>query len=348
MQKSVPVTSRSANKAATPVGVEERERRNGASVPAFADGVAGSDYASVPLQVASAGTKREAENEAIGEQRLVEIIPKDKEEALSAPAGFAAPGTHTISAVFGKGRPPETVMGGPAPAMGDTRLQAVAPGGSPTTGNASNDCTPSASTVSFDAVSADATNWRVDVKSLTLHGVVNVADWPSKPADTSTPNTANPVDGGNITAGNFQAAIDDMADYNTVGGGRGPDWHSTATSSAHEWAHWNTDWIADSVNSNKGGDWSKANTELDAITEPKATSADPAAAKAAMQGRVNARLRTFNNAAITRWNAIPDTAGVAGSTGYVAGAGVLATLIGSVRTYATSKGWTGTPPAPGP
>jgi len=347
MQLSAPAT-KLAQKAATPARGEERRRRANAGAPAFVDGLDRADYAGVPLQAMPARAKQEGEDEATGAQGLIEIVPKDKDEAHSAPAGLATPGTHTIATILRKGRPPETVMGSPAPAMGDTHLQAVAPSGSPTTGSASNDCTPSASTISFDAVSADATNWRVDVKSLTLHGVVNVADWPSKPSDPSTPNTANPVDGGNITAGNFQGAIDDMADYNTVGGGRGPNWHSTAASSAHEWAHWNTDWIADSVNSNKGGEWSKANGELDAITEPKASSADAAAAKTAMQGRVDARLLTFNNAAITRWNAIPDTAGVAGSTGYIAGAAVLATLISSVRTYATSKGWTGTPPAPGP
>ncbi|WP_395715199.1 hypothetical protein [Reyranella sp.] len=350
MQRAVPVASRAANKAVTPVGEEERTKHNGAKVPAFADGVAGSDYAAVPLQATSAGTKREAEDEdeAVGEQGLVEIIPKDKEEAHAAPAGFATPRTHTIRTILRKGRPPETLMGSPAPLIGDTHHQTVAPSGSPTTGSSSNDCTPATSTISFDAVSADADNWRVDVTALTLQGQVNVADWPSKPTDTATPNTANPVDGGNITSGNFQSAIDDMADYNTVGGGRGPNWHSTAASSAHEWAHWNTDWVADSIGSAKGGNWSKTNQELDAIKEPKSSSADAAAAKAAMQGRVSARLTKFDNAATKRWNAIPDSPGVAGSTGYIAGAAVLATLISSVRTYATSKGWTGTSPAPGP
>ena len=57
-------------------------------------------------------------------------------------------------------------MGGHAPQRGDTHHQIVGPAGLPTTGNASNDCTPAASTISFDAVSADAANWRADVQSL--------------------------------------------------------------------------------------------------------------------------------------------------------------------------------------
>jgi hypothetical protein len=349
VQRSAPVTAEASRRTAPAAGVDERTKRNRGAVAALAGSLDLAGFADVPLRAPTVRVKHEGEDEPAAEQGLVEVIPKDKEEAPSAPAGLAAPGTHTISTIFRKGRPPETVMGGsPGPAMGNTHHQAVGPSGSPTTGDTSNDCTPAASTLDFKAVSADATNWRADVQSLTLQGVVNVADWPSNPTSTATPNTANPVDGGNITAANFQSAIDDMADYNTAGGGRGPNWHSTAASSAHEWAHWNTDWIADSVNGAKGGKWSKANQDIDAIVEPKASSATAADAKTAMQGRVSARLRTFNNAAITRWNAIPDTAGVAGSTGYIAGAAVLATLISSVRTYATTKGWTGTPPAPGP
>lgn len=348
MQRSTPVTAPSVRRAAVAIGAKERSGRSGTPAAAFIDGPVPAGYGDVPLRTPAARVKHKGEEGAPPGQGLVQIIPKDREEARSAPAGFGAPGTHTISTVLRKGRPPDTVMGGHAPQRGDTHHQIVGPAGLPTTGNASNDCTPAASTISFDAVSADAANWRADVQSLTLQGVVNVAPWPSNPTSTATPNTANPVDGGNITAANFQSAIDDMADYNTVGGGRGPNWHSTATSSAHEWAHWNTDWIKDSVNSAAGGNWSKANQEIDAITQPKASSATAADAKTAMQGRVNARLLTFNNAAITRWNAIPDTAGVAGSTGYIAGAAVLATLIGSVRTYATTKGWAGAPPAAGP
>lgn len=351
MQRSAPIAAEAVRRAAPAVRAEERTKRFVGAAPAFGGDPERTGYADVPLEAPAVRAKHEGEgeDEAVDAQGLVQIIPKDKEEVRSAPPGMISPGTHTISTTLRKGRPPETAMArGSVPTVGDTHRQTVGPSGSPTTDNTDNDCTPAASTLDFTAVSADAANWRADVQSLTLQGVVNVAEWPSNPTSTATPNTANPVDGGNITRANFQSAIDDMADYNTAGGGRGPDWHSTGASSAHEWAHWNTDWIIDAVNSAKGGNWSKANREIDAITQPKASSATAADAKTAMQARVDARLLTFNNAAIRRWNAIPDTAGVAGSTGYIAGARVLATLIGSVRTYATTKGWTGTPPARGP
>mgnify|MGYP001065562350 CR=1 FL=1 len=69
----------------------------------------------------------------------------------------------------------------------------------------------------------------------------------------TVPNTPNPVDGGNInnTAGSlnrWKAAIDDMADYDTAASrGAGPNWHDTAASRAHEWAHWNQDYLADTI-----------------------------------------------------------------------------------------------------
>ena len=285
-------------------------------------------------------------------------IPKDKDEAPAT--GVALRSFHTVSGhagpipiatVIRRGTAPSTYRSSGLGARTDrSRAQTVAPGGLPATGNASNDCLPSTAgaAIAWEVVSADATNWRVNVQSLTLKGQVNVRPWPSNPTSAVTPNTANPVDGGNITRANFQGAIDDMADYNLAGGGAGPNWHSTAASSAHEWAHWNTDYVSDSVNSAAGGNWPTANTELDALTQPKATSATAADAKTALQPRVDARVGTWRAATIARWNAIPDTPGVAGSTGYEAGARVLAGLISSVRTYAITKGWAAPPPAPGP
>ena len=53
--------------------------------------------------------------------------------------------------------------------------------------------------------------------------------------------------------------------------------------------------------------------------------------------RMNAEL----DAALTaKWIPIPDTPGVAGSTGYIAGQAVLNPLIAAVRAYAAKKGWT--------
>jgi hypothetical protein len=287
------------------------------------------------------------------------ILPKDNDEEAvaplansaerSAPVPRAEPaqaagsaGKSQVTVVLRRGAKPKTYLGASvAPLQGRRMCQAVAPGGAPAVGAGSNECQPSASTLAWKVVSADASNWRPNVQSVTLVGQVNVRPWPSNPASTAVPNTANPVDGGNITQANFQGVIDDMADYHTPGGGAGPDWHSTGASSAHEWAHWNTDWIADSVLSAGGGHWAQANTELDALRQPKASSPTPADARTALEGRVNARMTRFNNAAIIRWNAIPDLPGVPGSTGYDAGAAVLAGIIGSVRAYATRKGWLG-------
>jgi hypothetical protein len=303
--------------------------------------------------------------------------PKDKDESRSREdrmdehaagslavtlASMPGPGeTHgpvNIATAFRPGERPRTLAVGDIPKSPDmVRSQAVAPGGAPTQGAGSNDCLPStaSATLAWTVVEADAANWRPDVQSLTLAGQVNVQPWPLNPSSMTVPNTANPVDGGNInnTAGStnhWQAAIDDMADYNLANGGAGPNWHSTAASHAHEWAHWNTDYVTDSVGSAAGGNWSQANTDIDAFREAKASSATAADAKTALTGRVGTRLGKWRSDTIARWNAIPDTPGVAGSTGYIAGAAVLATLISAVRAYADSKGWTApaAPPAPPP
>ena len=279
------------------------------------------------------------------------IIPKDNDEK----SGSFSAQSIVVNTVLEPGAAPRTTVGGSAPGgtTHRTKYQTVNPSGAPATGDGSNDCLPANSTVAWDVVSKSATQWGVNVTALTLSGTVNVKPWPSDPTHMVVPNTANPVDGGNITdaagsANNWQAAINDMADYNTAGGGAGPNWHSTGASHAHEWAHWNTDWIADSINSAVGGNWPKANRDLDALREPKASSATAADAKTALQAKVDARMGTFEAKTSARWNAIPDTPGVAGSTGYVAGAAVLSGLIAAVRDYAIVKGWAAPPPAPGP
>ncbi|TCL69505.1 hypothetical protein [Rhizobium sp. BK251] len=314
-----------------------------------------------------------AEDEAEADTPDLVEDPKDKDEATrteaaraelspaTSPAAppalsgsaLAAPSLN-IGTILLPGKQPQTYAAAHAAQEFDhPHGQTVAPGGKPTEGAASNDCLPStaSATLAWDVVDADKDNWGADVQSLTLVGQVNVKPWPSNPTSMTVPNTANPVDGGNInnTAGsdnNWQAAIDDMADYNLVDGGAGPNWHSTDASHAHEWAHWNTDYVIDSVGSAAGGNWSKVNTDIDALRQPKTTSATAGDAKTALTARVNAQFAKWRSNTIKRWNAIPDTAGVAGSTGYEAGAAVLATLIASVRAYAVSKGWAGAPPPP--
>ena len=232
--------------------------------------------------------------------------------------------------------------------LDSSKYMTVAPGGAPTANNnaAGNDCTPSTAkaVLNWGVVAADANNWRVDVNSLTLNGKINIKPWPSNPNTMVVPNTPNPVDGGNInntahSKNHWQAAIDDMADYNSPGGGAGPNWHSTAASNAHEWAHWNTDYVVDSVSSAAGGNWPQTNIDLDALIESKASSPTDAAAKIALQPKVDARFAKWRSDTIGRWNAIPDSPGVAGGSGYVAGMAVLNVHIAAVRTYAAGKGW---------
>jgi hypothetical protein len=261
-----------------------------------------------------------------------------------------------VTSVFKKGSAsPETVVGqrAPDPAM-EIAQQAVAPNGSPTVvSGGGNDCQPSLPVLDWGVVE-DGSNWRADVTAMRVSGTIHITNWPSNPSAMTVPNTANPVDSGNInnTTGSpnhWQAAIDDMADYDTSGGGAGPNWHSTAASSAHEWAHWNEDFLGGAI---PAGNWPQTNADIDLMTVPKSAHADAAAARAALAARVNARFGQFITALANHWNnvviAVQDVPG-GGGRGYAAGARVLSGLISSVRSYATTKGWTGTPtPAPGP
>lgn len=181
---------------------------------------------------------------------------------LENPAGRGTATTMAVQTTIpGKGQgSPETREGATqAPtdaASGElTAHSAVAPGGAPAVGAGANDCVPSTASavVTWNVMDAGA-NWRADVASLTLSGRIRINPWPSSPTSMTVPNTPNPVVGGNInntagSANHWQAAIDDMADYDTAGGGAGPNWHSTAASTAHEWAHWNGDYVGDAVTS---------------------------------------------------------------------------------------------------
>src|SRR5690606_8783437 len=141
-------------------------------------------------------------------------------------------------------------------------------------------CQPATSraVLNWNVVSADENNWGANVTSLILVGNINIFPWPYHPTRMSVPNTPNPVDGGNInntpdSPNYWEAAIDDMADYNSaLAGGSGPNWHSTAASIAHEWAHWNRDYVENSVMSPAGGNWPQTNNDLDELRQPKASS----------------------------------------------------------------------------
>src|SRR5262245_4991357 len=154
------------------------------------------DFGNVPIHrvsatgAASAAAARETTRTETGDEpaapQLAEI-PKDKDEARDNrraerdPVGGSAPGRVNVATVLAKEQPPRTTRGAAITgALDRPHGQAVAPGGTPTTGNASNDCTPSTASavVAWNVVEADATNWGVDVTSLTLAGQVNVQPWP--------------------------------------------------------------------------------------------------------------------------------------------------------------------------
>jgi hypothetical protein len=203
-----------------------------------------------------------------------------------------------------------------------------------------NTCQPKSSAAKLDwEVKETDKGWTVNITGFTVTGAIKVAPWPSKPTEMVTPNTANPVDGGNITDAvgnnNWKFAIKEMEEYNQASGGRSSFWHSYEASKAHEWAHWNTDYMKLCV----GRFWPQANKDLDAISIPKADAADATAAKAKLQAKVDARLDKLRSDMIDAWNAIPDSPGNAEGAGYKAGQAILDGLIAKVRDYATKKGW---------
>lgn len=193
--------------------------------------------------------------------------------------------------------------------------------------------------VAWDVVDK-GTKWGVKVTSFTTSGEIHVNPTPNLPTTMTTPNTANPVDGGNIddTPGsnnNWKFAVSEMRGYNRPGGGRSAHWHSTAASDAHEYAHWNTDWLKNVL----GKIWPKANRDIDAITIRKSAAADAAAAEPLLKVKVDRRIAQADRKSTRLWNAVPDEPGMRGANGYKAGQVVLNGLISAVRAYARSKGW---------
>lgn len=204
-------------------------------------------------------------------------------------------------------------------------------------------CTPHSPTLDWD-VAASGDNWRANVKALKLSGSIEIEDWPSAPTSMTVPNTPNPVDGGNINnvAGSknrWQFAIDDMANYDKPDpiGKAGPYWHSTAASTAHEMAHWEEDWLNDSITAN----WEQTNIDIDLITVPMQTHPDPASAGPELQTFVDRRFETFSSDVAEHWSGLEkkDRPGQGGQ-GYAAGMKVLDGHIAAVKAYASAKGWT--------
>jgi hypothetical protein len=266
-----------------------------------------------------------------------------------AASGREAKAESRVAAVFGGASrsavaQAQTTVASESPSAREAKQQAIKPTASPTfNGSAgANDCLPGDATgasISWTVV-AGATTWGVSVASFTTSGTINVAPWPSKPSEMVTPNTANPVDNGNIenkagSHNDWKFAIKEMQEYNQPGGGRSSFWHSYEASKAHEWEHWNTDWIKGIVEPS----WPAVNTDLDAITIPKADAANEAAAKPLLQAKIDARMKAFDRELTRKWNAVPDSPGLAGANGYIAGQKILDTLIAAVQAYGHTKSW---------
>lgn len=266
------------------------------------------------------------------------------EQPATGTAATESPQATVVSATFADG---STSFDHRAGQLSDTSKSAkheVAPTGTTSYDGAAagSDCLPAdilPADVDWDVVDKGK-QWGVKVTAMRTSAQINVNPTPSQPATMTTPNTANPVDGGNIedsvgSHNHWKFAISEMKGYHKTGGGRSAHWHSTAASDAHEYAHWNTDWLKNVL----GGLWPQANRDIDKITIPKTSAVDEAAAKPLLKTTVDARIATANTKSTRDWNAVPDSAGMSGANGYKAGQRVLDGLIASVRDYAKSKKW---------
>lgn len=204
-----------------------------------------------------------------------------------------------------------------------------------------NECSPEGLSSKFTVVDGGAT-WGVNLTELITYGTVHVVPWPSLPSTMTTPNTANPVDGGNINNipghdNYWKFARDAMKSYSKTGASH--HWHSSAASLAHEMTHLNTDWMVTCL----GALWPAANVDINALTIPKSWARTAEGARPVLAAKVEARLAALQTALDAIWNAIPDTPGPGAGNGYAAGQAVLDKLIIAVEAYATAKGWMSQP-----
>lgn len=305
---------------------------------------------SQPLSESFAGEgpdhNRKEGGAAGSEGEVAEGLEDARAESSDDAAGKspAAETTVVSATITGDGVAQATSDGEPGVSSEKIAKHEVKPTGSTTYNGtaAGSDCLP-ADILPADVdwnVKDNGATWGPLVTAFRTTGKINVNPTPNKPAEMTTPNTPNPVDGGNIenkagSNNHWTFAIAQMRKYNTAGGGRSRHWHSTAASNAHEYEHWNTDWIKNVL----GGLWPQANKDIDAITIPKKDAADEAAARPLLKQKVDARISTANSKSTTDWNAVPDEPGLAGANGYMAGQKVLDGLITAVEDYAKTKKW---------
>jgi hypothetical protein len=221
----------------------------------------------------------------------------------------------------------------------------VAPTSNPTTTSPAvdNSCLPNHPTIIWTACFDEAgQKWYVRVNSVECTGQININPWPSLPTTMTVPNTANPVVGGNInnvvgSLNRWSYANSDMGDYDVAGGGAGPHWHSTAASTAHEYYHWNIDWMTSCINAF----WPAAETDLENLNVSVTTANTKAAAITALTAQVNTRFNQYKISIVNNWNNVIAPADVpgGGGGGYAAGMAILNGLIASVTAFKVAQGW---------
>ncbi|MBL8352389.1 MAG: hypothetical protein JNL87_18995 [Burkholderiaceae bacterium] len=254
--------------------------------------------------------------------------PSQRHAALFTADGSVRAAAPSAAAPTGRGRPARE-----AGVTGTPRVDMNAAGST---------CTPDdilPADVDWEA-EEDGKKWRAKATALRTAGQINVNPTPSLPNTLTTPNTANPVVGGNIdnTKGgknHWKFAIKEMKEYHTPKGGRSNHWHSTVASTAHEQAHWDTDWLKNVL----GPAWPAARKSIARVTIAKADAADAVAAKAKLEDEVKAKIKKFNTKTTKAWNAVPDEPGAWFANGYKAGQKVLDGLIGQVESFAKGQKW---------
>jgi len=136
----------------------------------------------------------------------------------------------------------------------------------------------------------------------------------------------------------MQAAIADMANYTLPVVEPDQNWHSTAASARMN-GRLEYRLVVDSVASPAGGKLAASEYRSGRFAPAEGEQSKHCGCQSGPATQSERQVGDWRARTVSRWNAIPDTAGVAGSTGYDAGRR-LDTHIGAVQAYANTKaGW---------
>jgi hypothetical protein len=161
----------------------------------------------------------------------------------------------------------------------------------------------------------DAGSWKIRVTTASTHIHWGIS--------TSGYQIPNPTDGGNITEANWQDVIRELAGYQTRQASGA--WHDPRASEVHELNH--VTWYQGEITRT----WTTIETTITTHTLGATSSMDRATAETAMNTYLTTQRRAWFNA----YGLAPEP------PAYAAGQAVLDGVIARIRTYASSKGWTG-------